>query len=300
VATALKVEFFGLGLGAHISQERIEQPFSEKLCFPLVSVIVTTKNEEKNIANCLKAVKQQTFKDLEVIVVDNFSEDRTAEIAEEYGAKVYFKGNERSQQRNYGAEVATGKYLIYLDADMIISPTLIDECCTKCESNLVDALYIPERIVGNGFWIKVRDFERSFYTGTVIDAVRFVRRELFLQIGGFDMTLTGPEDWDFDRKIRQNGTVKVANVSLYHNEGQFNIKRYLKKKRYYSKGVQQYIAKWGKDDLEIMRQTGVQYRLIGVFVEKGKWKRLLRNLPFTVAMYWLRFNVALSFLRNKK
>jgi glycosyltransferase involved in cell wall biosynthesis len=281
-------------------ENRYGQPSTGQLILPLVSVIVTTKNEEKNIGNCLKAVKQQTFKNLEVIVVDNFSEDRTAQIAEEYGAKVYFKGNERSQQRNYGAELAAGKYIIYLDADMIISPPLIEECCTKCESNLADAFYIPERIVGNGFWIKVRDFERSFYTGTVIDAVRFVRRELFLQIGGFDIKLTGPEDWDFDRKIRQNGTVKVANVPLYHNEGQFNIKRYLKKKRYYSKGIQQYITKWGKNDLETVKQTGVQYRLIGVFVEKGKWKRLLRNLPYTVAMYFLRLRVAVTFIQTSK
>ncbi len=300
MATALKLNAENLSdtaLEAKVEKGFVP-PCTDKLNFPLVSVIVTTKNEEKNIANCLRAIKQQTFKNIELIVVDNFSEDKTAEIAEKYGAKVYFRGNERSLQRNYGAEVATGKYIIYLDADMIVSATLIEECCTKCENNLADALYVPERIVGRGFWIKVRDFERSFYTGTVIDAVRFVKRELFLQTGGFDVNLTGPEDWDFDRKIRDKGNVKVANVPLYHNEGQFNIKRYLEKKRYYSKGVQQYIAKWGKNDLETMKQTGVKYRLIGVFVENGKWKRLLRNLPYTIAMYWLRFNVALAFLKK--
>lgn len=302
MATALTFNAEKLTKSAKAQKDRqgFEQPAVGSIDLPLVSVIVTTKNEEKNIANCLRAVKQQTFKNIEVIVVDNYSEDRTAEIAEEYGAKVYFKGNERSRQRNHGAEVATGKYIIYLDADMIVSPTLIEECYKKCEYSLADALYIPERIVGEGFWIKVRDFERSFYTGTVIDAVRFVRRELFLQIGGFDVNLTGPEDWDFDRKIRQSGTVKVANVPLYHNEGEFNIKRYLKKKRYYSKGIQQYITKYGIDDLETAKQTGVRYRLIGVFMEKGKWKRLLRNLPYTVAMYWLRFNVALAFMKDKK
>ena len=71
---------------------------------------------------------------------------------------------------------------------------------TKCECENVDALYIPERIVGDGFWIKVRDFERSFYVGTVIDAVRFIRKDLFEKIGGFDETLIGPEDWDLNRQ----------------------------------------------------------------------------------------------------
>ena len=100
---------------------------------PLVSVVITTKNEEKNIENCLQSIRRQTFKDIELIVVDNFSEDKTAELAEKYHAKVYFEGNERSAQRNYGAKVARGEYLIYLDADMILSPTVIEECVAKCE-----------------------------------------------------------------------------------------------------------------------------------------------------------------------
>ena len=212
---------------------------------PLVSVVITTKNEEKNIENCLRSIREQTFTDIEIIVVDNFSEDQTTEVAKQYAAKVYFKGNERSAQRNYGAMVASGKYLLYLDADMILSPSLIEECVEKFECADVDALYIPEKIVGKGFWIKVRDFERSFYTGTVIDAVRFLKRQLFLKVGGFDEALVGPEDWDFDRKIRQVGRTSVADVSLYHNEGKFDSSRYLKKKDYYSVGIQKYIEKWG-------------------------------------------------------
>ena len=175
---------------------------------PLVSVVVTTKNEEKNIESCLQSVRSQTFKNIELIVVDNFSEDKTAELAKKYTAEVYFKGNERSEQRNYGVQVAHGKYVLYLDADMILSANLIAECVDACERNSADALYVPERIVGKGFWIKVRDFERSFYTGTVIDAVRFIRRDLFLQVEGFDETLIGPEDWDFDRKIRKLGRTR--------------------------------------------------------------------------------------------
>jgi glycosyltransferase involved in cell wall biosynthesis len=267
---------------------------------PLVSVVITTKNEEQNIENCLKSIRNQTFNSIELIVVDNFSEDKTAEFAKKYGAEVYFRGNERSAQRNYGAKVARGKYLIYLDADMILSPTVIEECISKCECNNVDALYVPERIVGEGFWIKVRDFERSFYTGTVIDAVRFVRRDLFFQVGGFDETLIGPEDWDFDKKIRKIGRTGVAIVPLYHNEGQFSMKRYLKKKDYYTDGIQRYIKKWGPDDLETAKQVGFRYRLIDVFFEKGKWKELMKHPLFAFGMYFLRLQVAISYVRSTK
>jgi len=266
----------------------------------MVSVVITTKNEEKNIENCLRSIRSQTFTNIELVVVDNFSEDKTVEIAKKNGAKVYSKGPERSSQRNYGAQVASGKYLLYLDADMILSPTVIEECLEKCEIDRVDALYIPERIVGEGFWIKVRDFERSFYTGTVVDAVRFIRRDLFERVEGFDESLIGPEDWDFDRRIREIGRTGIINMPLYHNEGSFNMKGYLKKKKYYATGVKNYVRKWGSNDLETMKQTGVWYRLMGVFVEKGKWKKLIRHPLLMIAMYCLRLRVALGYLQSTK
>lgn len=264
----------------------------------MVSVVITTKKEEKNISNCIKSVKEQNFSQIELIVVDNFSEDETAEIARQCGAKVYFKGNERSSQRNYGAELAIGEYLLYLDADMILSPTLIEECVKKAQSSKIDALYIPERIVGAGFWIKVRDFERSFYTGTVIDAVRFVKKSLFLEVGGFDENLLGPEDWDFDRKIRKVSQTAIVDVPLYHNEGKFAMSRYLKKKRYYTNGIQEYIKKWGNKDEETRKQVGFRYRFIGVFIEKGKWKKLMAHPLLAFAMYFLRLRVAIVYLRG--
>jgi glycosyltransferase involved in cell wall biosynthesis len=267
---------------------------------PLVSVIITTKNEEKNIENCLESIKNQSFNNIEIILVDNFSEDKTAKLAEKYDVTVYFKGNERSAQRNYGAKIAKGEYLLYLDADMILEPTLIQDCVTKCKTDNVDALYVPEKIVGDGFWIKVRDFERSFYTGTVIDAVRFIRTNLFLQVEGFDETLIGPEDWDFDRKIRNVGHTEIADVGLCHNEGRFNMKRYLEKKGYYTDGIQKYINKWGKEDPETAKQTGFRYRLFGVFVENGKWKNLIKHPLLTVAMYFLRLRVAIKYVRNRE
>jgi glycosyltransferase involved in cell wall biosynthesis len=264
---------------------------------PLVSVIVTTKNEEKNIANCLKSIKNQTYKNVELIVVDNFSEDKTVEFAQNYEATVYFKGPERSVQRNYGAKVAQGKYLIYLDADMILSQTVIEECLAKGECENIGALYIPERIIGEGFWIKVRDFERSFYTGTVIDAVRFIRRDLFEKIGGFDESLIGPEDWDLDRRIKEIAQVGLVTSALFHNEGSFNLNRYLGKKKYYSQSFEKYICKWGKNDPEIKKQLGMLYRLSVVFIEKGRWKKLLRHPIQTLGMFYLRIMVGISFVR---
>ena len=94
---------------------------------PLASIIITTKNEEKNIGNCLLSITEQTYPHLEIIIVDNHSSDRTREIALKFTDKFFLKGPERSGQRNYGMiEVAKGKYVMFLDADMILGPKTVE------------------------------------------------------------------------------------------------------------------------------------------------------------------------------
>ena len=78
------------------------------------------------------------------------------------------------------------------------------------------------------------------------------------------------------------------------------MKRYLKKKGYYTDGIQKYIEKWGSNDIETSKQVGVRYRLIGVFVEKGKWKKLVKHPLLAISMYSLRLRVAVSYLRGSK
>ena len=66
--------------------------------------------KRKILKTVLKSIKNQSFKKIEIILVDNFSEDKTVKLAEKYDVGVYFKGNERSAQRNYGAKVAKGEF----------------------------------------------------------------------------------------------------------------------------------------------------------------------------------------------
>ena len=70
----------------------------------------------------------------------------------------------------------------------------------KRRSKIV-GLYIPEIILGNNFYSKVRRFERLFYNGTVIDCARIFFKKEFFEVGMFDENLTGPEDWDLDKRL---------------------------------------------------------------------------------------------------
>ena len=295
---------------------------------PFVSLVITTKNEEKNIGNCLESIRWQTHPQnlLEVIVVDNGSTDQTKQISRKYTAKVFDKGPERSAQRNYGMRMARGKYLMYLDADMILSPTVIEKAVRKMEEENFAGLYVPEVILGKSYWSRVRRFERSFYDGTVIDCVRVVRKDIFERAGGFDLQMTGPEDWDLDKKVRKLGKVEVvdtydftklnnrlvdfgyhetnfakclAKISssalIYHNEAKFNLKKYFQKKGYYAKSFAIYINKWGKDDSDIKKQFGFWYRYFWVFLENGKWRKLISFPELVLGMFFLRFLVGVSY-----
>ena len=265
----------------------------------VVSVIITTKNEEKNIENCLESICSQTYpKDkIEIIVVDNNSADETFALARKYTKNVFVKGPERSAQRNFGVSKAHGDFVMYLDADMTLSPKVIEDCVfASIKNKKISGIYIREIVGGKSYWSKVRRFERSFYDGTVVDCVRFIRKKDFEKIAGFDVSMTGPEDWDFDKKIRQLGETLVVRTPLYHNEEEFNIRKYLTKKAYYAKSFDIYIYKWGKNDPDVRKQFGFWYRYFGVFIEKGKWRKCLLNPHLFLGMFFLRFLVGISFI----
>ena len=264
---------------------------------PLISVVITTKNEERNLPDCLAALNGQTIPrdSFEVIVVDNASTDRTREIALA-GADLFLeKGPERSAQRNFGVESASAPLVVYLDADMRLTENVLAECLEAFKDPSVAGLYIPEEVVGSGYWIKVRNFERSFYDATPIDGIRGVRKELFLKLGGFDLSLCGPEDWDLNIRMKEQGELKLIASGLKHDEGAFQWGRYLKKKKYYSASFAAYKEKWPENE-DVKKQFSFWYRYFGVFLENGKWKRLFAHPLLAIGMYVLRGAVGFAYI----
>lgn len=209
-----------------------------------VSVIIpTTKKEKPMLDKCLKALEESTYKNLEIIVVD--------------------EGRERSYQRNFGIKKATGDYILYLDTDQFVSSDLIRECVNICRSGF-NAVYIPETITTKGFFGYLRNWERQFYTGTPIDCVRFMPK---WNCPLFDENLNGPEDSDHDRKVI--GFRATSRNCLYH-EDRVSLISFLKKKSYYAKSMRLYAEKHHKD-----KCLNFWWRCFGVFFENGKWKRAL-------------------------
>jgi glycosyltransferase involved in cell wall biosynthesis len=212
---------------------------------PLVSVIIPTKNSASTIGACLKSIKNQTYKNIESIVVDNNSTDKTKQISLRYTKSVFNKGPERSAQRNYGASKAKGEYVLFIDSDMELSINVVKECVLLFEGNKkLKGVIIPEESFGKGFWAKCKKLERSFYLGVDwIEAARFFPKEIFNGFKGYEEKQTGTEDFDLPQKIKQKfgeGSISRINSFIYHNEGKLALGYTLKKKYYYAKTASKY------------------------------------------------------------
>ena len=103
-----------------------------------VSVILAVYNVEKYIKQTLDSVVNQTFKDIEIIVVDNKSTDKTLEIVNEYAKKderfVIYKNTENLKQgiaRNFGVQMARGEYIFFIDGDDYMDLTCIEKMYNK-------------------------------------------------------------------------------------------------------------------------------------------------------------------------
>lgn len=294
---------------------------------PLVSIVITTKNEENSIGRCLQSISQQTYSNIEVIVVDNHSSDKTRDISRQWTDKIHVKGPERSAQRNFGLlHAANGLYAAYFDADMIISSNLIENCVLHLQQqNQIGALYLPEVVLGCSFFARVRRYEREFYIGTPVDAVRFFRRNDFIKVGGFDevrLASAGPEDWDLDKRLKGVTTFAIVQnqkcqssygadwlnaityplgilndssfCGIYHDESDMTLMKYLKKKKYYANSFSNYTQIWGTKDPDIRVQLKFRYRFFYIYLSKNKHFRIIQRPHLFFAMIALKILTGLT------
>jgi len=156
---------------------------------PLVSVIVPTYNSANFLRVCLDSIKNQTYTNIELVVIDNNSKDNTKQIASEYTTNVFNQGPERSFQRNYGVEQSKGEYVVIIDSDMKLSEKVITECINKFANDKnITGLVIPEESFGKGFWAQCKKLEKSFYVGiSWMEAARAFKRETYISLGGYDI-----------------------------------------------------------------------------------------------------------------
>ena len=175
----------------------------------LTSVIIPTYNRRPMLCEAVESVLEQSDKDFELIVVDDGSEDGTAEKMGQYGSRLRLLSQSRrgvAAARNTGVRSSTGKYLAFLDSDDLWKEKKLEIQVAFMESHPeVEICQTEEVWIRNGLRVnpKLRHrkssgdiFRPSLDLCLVSPSAVMMRRELFEQVGGFDEAFTVCEDYD--------------------------------------------------------------------------------------------------------
>ncbi len=253
----------------------------------LISIIIPTKNAEKDLLSLMRSLTRQKYKKFEVIINDDKSSpDGTATLIKNFqkNLRITYIHRNRSmaQGRKEGAKIAKGSYQMHIDADMMLDSNVLKECMTVIKKN--DALIIPEVSVGEGYWASVKSFERSLYVGDeTIESARFFRTDVYKKIGGHNEKIVFSEDKDIDLRIRKMGG-KVGRIKavIFHNEGKLSLFRDLRKKYHYGKTASLYIK---NHKSAATKQGNVLFRPAYF----RNWKKIVRNPQLAGGMFIMKF-----------
>lgn len=190
----------------------------------MLSIIIPTLNEEKNIKTLLAAIKKGGFKDYEIIVADAGSKDKTVEIARQNNC-IITKGGLPARGRNNGAHVASGDILLFLDADIKLSPAnflkLSVDYFIKNDLAIASFRVFPqkENIFANPFTFNCfynglqKAFKKVFPMGAM---GMMVRKDIFEKVKGFDESITLAEDHYFVQQAAKLGKFDIIKgVEIY-------------------------------------------------------------------------------------
>jgi glycosyltransferase involved in cell wall biosynthesis len=143
----------------------------------VISVLILTRNEERNLLRCLESVKWSD----DVLVLDSYSTDRTVEIAKSAGARVIQRTfDDFAGQRNFGLRdgCLRHEWVLHLDADEVVTRALSDELRQVGQSGERDAYRLASRLMFRGTWLRHAGMYPTYQ-------VRFGRKDClsFVQVG---------------------------------------------------------------------------------------------------------------------
>jgi glycosyltransferase involved in cell wall biosynthesis len=178
---------------------------------PVVSVVIPCHNYARFLPEAVSSVLAQTFEDWELVIVDDGSTDNTVEVAEGLIARHPGKRISLLQQanagvsaaRNTGIEAAAGRYILPLDADDMIAPTMLEKTVAVLDSDPEVAIAstdvftftdddLPPQVMPLPAYSRELLLQRliMFYCS-------LYRREAWQTVGGYDENMRAGEDWDF-------------------------------------------------------------------------------------------------------
>jgi glycosyltransferase involved in cell wall biosynthesis len=216
-------------------------------------VIICARNRAHVIGRCLDSVI--AAHPAEIIVVDDHSTDRTADIARAKGAKVVKNGNQAGlgAARQLGASLAQYDYIVFVDDDIVVEPTTMQDLLDEATAHQYDGLMarLPTWYAKPTYWQKAEGWRRQFQmrpgVATVIGCgITLFRRELVMRIG-FDPVFEGAaEDADFSFHATSAGAVLAyATKALAYHEDRAHLRSVANQKIWHGRGLARLFTRYG-------------------------------------------------------
>jgi glycosyltransferase involved in cell wall biosynthesis len=200
----------------------------------VLSIVIPTLNEEKYLPHLLESLEHQTFSDFEILLADACSRDATRDIAAQHGCRIV-AGGRIAQGRNAGARHAHGEYVLFLDADVTLAPSFLEELLRNIVRRKLDVASgfitpdskkILDRIMvaTSNVWHFTIQYFYPHASGFYIVATKSLHDE----IGGFDEELFLTEDHDYVIRAARVGKFRY----LWRPRVTFSVRRFDKEGRW--------------------------------------------------------------------
>ncbi len=185
-----------------------------------ISVVVPAFNEERLLPATLAHLNRVLPESCELIVCDNNSTDRTAEVARAAGATVVFEPfNQISRARNRGAAAATGEWLLFVDADSLPGEELIAEMLEAIASGRCLAggatVQFESRELLVRFWLALWNAASRLMRWAAGSFV-FCEAAAFREVGGFSEALYASEELDLFRRLKRLARKRGRSIAILH------------------------------------------------------------------------------------
>ena len=220
----------------------------------MLSVIIPTLNEEKYLPILLNCLKNQRYKDFEVIIVDAHSNDKTKEVVKKFAdLKVKVIDSEKrnvSYQRNLGVKNTENERILFLDADTRIQDDFLENALKEIEDNKIEIAtcnIYPDssHLIDKFFIFLFRIYLKSLYKIIGFNGCcLFTLKSLHNKVNGFDETIKVSEDFEYTKRLKKIAKLKL----LKSTDVKISMRRFEKNGRL---------------------KTGLKILLIGIYIDFG-------------------------------
>lgn len=198
----------------------------------MLSIIISTLNEEKYLPKLLESIDLQDYKDYEIIVSDGNSKDNTQKIAMDHNCKL--KVSEKKSPaygRNQGAIEANGDLLLFLDADTILPKNFFSQALKTFKEKKLNVAGFYLKFTFNKFSYRLMSvlintffFLSQYIKPLSIGAAILVEKSYHQKIKGFDESIFVGEDHDYSQRIAKIGKFRMINKKILYAPRRFEKK----------------------------------------------------------------------------